>query len=363
MATLREMLGQMFMVGIPSTELGAEESRILANYYIGGLILFRHNLDNPRQISQLCRDLWKQKHAALGPFIAIDQEGGRVHRLPEPFTHFPAAAVLGGARSKELAYRAGLAMAREQAAVGINLNLAPVLDVLSNPANPVIGDRSLGSDPDEVAGLGWGVVEGLRDGAIIPCGKHFPGHGDTVQDSHLELPVVTQAVDALRRVGLAPFAHACRNGIECLMTAHVLYRTLDQEHPATLSRAIITGLLRGELGYQGVVASDDMEMKAISGRYGPEEAALLAVEAGVDLLLYGHDLEAVVAAWESLIRSAERDPRTRGRVAESFARIEKLKQRRLGSFAPEAYSDRAANFRPGRQIAAEITEAYKRYSR
>jgi beta-N-acetylhexosaminidase len=351
------------MVGIPSTELGAEESRILVNYHIGGLILFHHNLENPCQISQLCRALWKQKHAALGPLIAIDQEGGRVHRLPEPFTHFPAAAVLGAARSRELAYRAGWATARELGAVGINFNLAPVLDVLSNPDNPVIGDRSLGSDPDEVARLGWGLVEGLRDGGVIPCGKHFPGHGDTSQDPHLELPMVSKSVDALRRVGLAPFARACRNGIECLMTAHVLYRTLDEEHPATLSGAIITGLLRGELGYQGVVASDDLEMKAISGSYRPEEAALLAVEAGVDLLLYGHDLEAAAGAWESLIRCAERDPRTRRRIAESFARIEKLKQRHLGSFAPQTYSGRAANFDPGRQIAAEITAAYKRYSR
>ena len=331
MATLKEKIGQMIMVGLKGEELTKEEEQLLRNYPFGGFILFAHNLKEPKQILSLCRSLWEieKEHP---PFLAIDQEGGRVHRLPAPFTHFPAAAALGRTGNTGLAYRFGLATARELAAVGINLNFAPVLDVHSNPDNPVIGDRSLSSDPRQVAALGWAIIEGLRDGGIIPCGKHFPGHGDTTKDSHLELPVVEKDLTALRAVELPPFVRACRNQIESLMTAHVLYPSLDRDYPATLSQAIIGRFLREEIGYQGVVFGDDLEMNAISKNFSLAEAVLRSVRAGVDVLLFCHETENAVRALEFLYREAEKKKHLKTQTEASYRRIQKLKQRYLKSF-------------------------------
>jgi len=225
-----------------------------------------------------------------------------------------------------------LATARELSAVGINLNFAPVLDVHLNPSNPVIGDRSLSTDPKAVTRLGWEIVRGLREGGIIPCGKHLPGHGDTDKDSHLALPIVEKSLAELKAVELPPFVHACRQGIETLMTAHVLYRALDPEFPATLSERIVTGLLRQDLGYDGVVFGDDMEMKAIGANYGEEEAAGLAVRAGIDVLLICHELPRAMRIHEFLCAEAERDAAMRARVEESYRRIIQLKHRRLQAF-------------------------------
>ncbi len=331
MATLKEKIGQMFMVGLKGEEVTGEEKQLLKDYPFGGFILFSHNLKEPKQILSLCRTLWETSRKNP-PFIAIDQEGGKVHRLPAPFTRFPAAALLGRTQSPDLAYRFGLATARELAAVGINLNFAPVLDVHSNPENPVIGDRSLGPDPRQVTTLGWAITRGLRDGGIIPCGKHFPGHGDTAKDSHLELPVVAKDQAALKGVELPPFVHACRNRIESLMTAHVLYPTLDPAHPATLSKAIIGKLLRQKMGYDGVVFSDDLEMKAICKNYPVEEAVALGIHAGLDVLLFCHETENAVRALEFLCREVEKKKQIKAQAEASYRRIQKLKERYLKTF-------------------------------
>jgi beta-N-acetylhexosaminidase len=331
MPSLEEAVGRMFMIGLRGTELSEGERSLLRDYPFGGFILFDHNLKEPKQILALCRSL-REIGGELPRFIAIDQEGGRVHRLPLPFTHFPPAAALGRAGDADLAYRTGLAMARELAAVGVNLNFAPVLDVHSNRANPVIGDRALSSDPNEVARLGMAIVRGLREGGVIPCAKHFPGHGDTAQDSHLELPVVRKEAGELKSVELLPFVQACRDGVEAIMTAHVLYPALDPDYPATLSRRIVTGLLRQELGYDGVVFSDDLEMKAISENYPLEEAVVLCVNAGVDVLMFAHRTELPIQAYEYLCQQAEKNTRIRTRIAESNQRIKKLKLRYLKSF-------------------------------
>jgi beta-N-acetylhexosaminidase len=328
---LREKVGQMFMIGVQGEALSRDERLIIEQCGFGGFILFAHNYREPKQILSLCRGLW-ETGTELPPFIAIDQEGGRVHRLPPPFTHFPPAAALGRTGSAELAYKVGRATARELSTIGINLNFAPVLDVHSNPSNPVIGDRSLSSEPQEVIRLGWEIVRGLREGGIIPCGKHFPGHGDTDKDSHLALPIVEKSLAELKAVELPPFVRASRQGIETLMTAHVLYRALDPEFPATLSEKIITGLLRQDLGYDGVVFSDDMEMKAISANYGEEEAAGLAVRAGIDVLLFCDELPRATRVHEFLCAEAERDAAMRARVEESYRRIAQLKSRRLRVF-------------------------------
>jgi beta-N-acetylhexosaminidase len=331
MVTTREDIGQMVMIGIAGVELTAEEKSLLKEYPFGGFILFAHNVKEPQQILALCRSLWEMKRE-LPPFIAIDEEGGRVHRLPEPFTHFPPAAALGRAGNADLAYRMGLAMASELKAVGINLNFAPVFDVASNPNNPVIGDRSLSGDPDEVIRLGWEVARGLREGGIIPCVKHFPGHGDTDADSHHELPVVNKDIDDLEATELPPFIYACGKRVEAVMTAHVLYPALDRKYPATLSPRIVGDLLRGGLRYDGVVFSDDLEMKAVASQYSAEESAQLAVAAGVDSLLFCHDTSKAAAALDFLFRECEQGSDLRSRIEESCRRIRKLKKRTLARF-------------------------------
>ena len=341
MASLAEKIGQMFMIGLQGDVLSRDEQLIIEQYGFGGFILFSHNCCHPIQILSLCHSLW-----ATGtdqpPFIAIDQEGGRVHRLPPPFTHFPPAALIGQRDDPDLAYQSGKAAAAELALVGINLNFAPVLDVNSNPQNPIIGDRSFAADPASVIEVSQKWIQGLRDSGIIPCAKHFPGHGDTDKDSHLDLPVLDKSLDELRRIELPPFVHACRNRIESLMTAHVLYRSLDSKLPATLSHIIVTGLLRQQLGYDGVVFSDDMEMKAISASYGIDEAVALGVRAGIDVLLYCHDLSRAVDALEFLCSEAESDPAIRAQVENSYHRITELKRRYLTGFTGVAEKELVA---------------------
>jgi beta-N-acetylhexosaminidase len=331
MATLRQKTGQLFLVGCQGEALTREERLTFEQCSFGGFILFGHNCCEPRQILSLSRSLW-QCASEEPPFIAIDQEGGRVHRLPAPFTQFPAASAIGARNDPNLAYQLGHAVAVELAVTGINLNFAPVLDVNSNRQNPIIGDRSFGSDPNRVIAISSAWTRGLKEGGIIPCGKHFPGHGDTDQDSHFDLPVVDKPIEALMAADLPPFAHACRNGIESLLTAHVRFTSLDPDRPATLSEPIVTGLLRHQLGYDGVIFSDDMEMKAISDNYGLEDAAVLAVRAGVDSLLYCHDLHRAMAAFEFVCGEAERDPSVRAQVENSYCKIAELKHRRLKGF-------------------------------
>jgi beta-N-acetylhexosaminidase len=331
MPTLREKIAQMFLVGVGAQELTSEERMAMEHYSFGGFILFGHNCCDPAQILSLTRALWDASKD-LPPFIAIDQEGGRVHRLPKPFIHFPSAARLGETGNAKLAYRAARATAEELAAVGINLDFAPVLDVNSNPKNPVIGDRSFASDPQKVIAFSEQWTHGLRDGGIIPCGKHFPGHGDTDKDSHLDLPLVDRSLDELRKVELPPFVNACGNEIESLMTAHVIYRALDRKLPATLSHTVVTGLLREKLNYHGVVFSDDMEMKAISDHYGEEEAVALCVRAGIDMMLFCHELPRAIHAFDFLCAEFEKDATVRAQVENSYNRIIKLKQRCLKKF-------------------------------
>lgn len=355
MAALREKIAQMIMVGCRGESLAADERLMIAEYGFGGFILFRRNCCAPRQILYLCRSLWDSA-PGQPPFVAIDEEGGSVHRLPQPFTHFPAAAAIGARNDVQLAYRAGQATARELALVGIDLDFAPVLDVNSNPHNPIIGARAFGATPAAVSAMSLGWARGLRDGGVIPCGKHFPGHGDTDKDSHVDLPVVAKTWSDLQAVELAPFAEACRSGIEALMTAHVKYIALDPNHVATLSEPIVTGLLRHQLGYDGVVFSDDMEMKAIRADYGPGEAATLALRAGVDVMLFGHDMENAVRAVEFLCAEVERDPALRARIAASHRRIGALKQRWLQSFhgaAETELEDRLKNLNH-RRLVEEI---------
>jgi beta-N-acetylhexosaminidase len=260
-------------------------------------------------------------------WVAVDQEGGRVARLRAPFTEWPPMAVLGRADDEQLTIRFARAMARELRTVGISLDYAPVLDIHTNPNNPIIGDRALSERADRVARLGAVIVRELQEEGIAACGKHFPGHGDTSTDSHLELPLVEHPPDRLRGVEFVPFRAAIQAGVKSIMTAHVLVPALDGEHPATLSRTIVQNILREELGFDGLIFSDDLEMRAIADRYAPSDAAVAALAAGCDaVLLCSGNLSAHATLLEGLIHAVESETLPLKRVEDAIARHRRVKE-------------------------------------
>ena len=288
------------------------------------MILLGSNLKSPPQIMDLTQTL--QDFTTFPPlFIGVDQEGGRVSRLKPPFTQFPPAARVGALGSEELARDVGAAIGRELRAVGINVNFAPVLDVHANPENPVIGDRAFSTDPDIVARMGIAFFQGLRAAGVIATGKHFPGHGDTSTDSHVDLPVVNQPVDRLERVELYPFRRAIEAGLSILMTAHVLYPALDPELPATVSPLILTRLLRDQMQFKGVIVSDDLSMEAIAGRWPLDEAACRFFEAGGDLLLLVADVQSQQGVLNGLLQAVKSNRLSEARVEISLDRIHNVK--------------------------------------
>ncbi|HKR79805.1 MAG TPA: beta-N-acetylhexosaminidase [Nitrospira sp.] len=336
--TSREKIGQLFMVGFLGTSVTPDLSAFLKEYKPGGVILFSRNLESVEQIVQLTNDL--QHCSPKSPLlIAIDQEGGRVSRLPRGFTIFPPCQLIGRCHSGELAYAAAATIAKELKSVGINMNMSPVLDVNSNPGNPVIGDRAFGSDPETVIEMGLVTAAGLQDSKVVACGKHFPGHGDTNADSHKELPVVDAPRERLETVEFAPFRRATAAGIASLMTAHVLYRALDDRLPATLSPDIVTHLLREQMGYDGVVLTDDLEMHAIVDHYGPGDAAVRAFLAGCDVLLICKERDREIAAFEAIEKAVASGTIDTARLDLSVARIQRIKQRYLLPYRPAVISE------------------------
>lgn len=281
--------GQLLTVGFSGTEAPGALLSWIAAGRVGGVILFARNLVDPPQLLRLCRQLHAAAPADLPLLISIDQEGGRVQRLRAPFTVWPPMRRFGEVATQGQVTALGEALGRELRDHGIGLDYAPVVDVDTNPRNPVIGDRAFSRDPARVAACAQALIGGLQGAGVAACAKHFPGHGDTVSDSHLELPRLEHDLDRLRAVELVPFAAAAAAGVASVMTAHVLFPRLDRTRPATLSPEILA-LLRGELAYDGVIFSDDLEMKAVADHFSVEARSLGALEAGVDALLVCSDL-------------------------------------------------------------------------
>ncbi len=325
---LARKIGQLLMIGFDGKTPPKKILHFIKTYDIGGVILFARNIDDPIQLAQLIQHLQAgSKDAPL--FIGIDQEGGRVSRLPRPFTLFPPARTLGQCNSISMTYCAAEAMARELAVVGINMNFAPVLDLDTNPDNPIIGDRAFGKTSPLVAEHGLAMMSGLQDNNVIACGKHFPGHGDTALDSHKALPVVNHPLSRLMDVELKPFIHLVQNRLTSMMTAHILCPMLDRKWPATLSKKIVTTLLRKAIGFNGVVVSDDLEMKGITSKWSVAEAAVLAINAGVDLLLICQTHDQQVAALEALIHAVETGDLSEKQIDQSLNRVLRLKEQFL----------------------------------
>jgi beta-N-acetylhexosaminidase len=331
--TLREKVGQLFMLGFDGTSVSSELTKLIDEYRPGGFIVFRRNLESTAQIVRLTNKLQKQTTGTRF-LIAIDQEGGRVSRLPDGFTIFPPCAALGFAGDTQLAYEVASITAAELKAVGINMNMAPVLDLNTNACNPIIGDRAFSARPADVCGLGLATIAGLQDNKVVACGKHFPGHGDTTKDSHLELPVVAASFERLHDMELRPFRHAIENELATIMTAHVSYPKIDPQFPATLSSIMLKDLLRDQLRFNGVIVTDDLEMRAIIDHYGIEEAALLAFQAGADLLLICKDRDRQVAAMEALYQAVHDKKVSEARLDASLRRLARLKERFLSASIP-----------------------------
>lgn len=318
--------GQLVIGGFAGTSLPSDYARALHEGRRGGAIAFKHNVQEGwKQVAALAREV----HAASPdgpPLFGIDQEGGRVARLGAPVLEVPPMRSVASWGDLTLAERVARTLSSQIAALGFTIDFAPVLDVNTCARNPVIGDRAFGNDADTCARFGVAWVRGLQSAGILACGKHFPGHGDTSKDSHLDLPVVDVARERIESVELAPFRAATAAGIAALMSAHVVYPAIDPDRPATLSRASCT-VLRERIGFRGMLVSDDMEMKAIDDRWPIEESAVQAIAAGCDALLVCWSGDKQDRAAESLAREAERSPAFRARCGEALRRVRAARAR------------------------------------
>ena len=336
---LRRHVGRLAIVGFAGQSVPGDLRTLVTEFDLGGVIYFSRNVAEPRQLRELSREV-----AALGRdwplWISVDQEGGRVARLRAPFTEWPPLRTIGRSADAALAGRFARALATELRAVGINLDYAPVLDVLTHAANPAIGDRALSDRPEDVARLGAAIVEALQGAGLAACGKHFPGHGDTGEDSHRELPILDHDRRRLDAVELPPFRRAIETGVASIMVAHLLLPALDPDRPSSLAPAIVQRLLKDALGFSGMVFTDDLGMAAVSrGRTLPE-AAVAALVAGCDaVLLCNCGIDDQVQVLEAIIRAAETNVLTMTRVDDAFRRQHAMKTRFLA--APAAAPDLA----------------------
>jgi beta-N-acetylhexosaminidase len=331
--SLEEKIGQMFQVGFSGAEITSGISEMIRDYHVGGIIYFRRNIKSLRQVFKLSNELQAisiNQRVGLPLMISTDQEGGIVHRLIGG-THFPGSMVLGATKNTELAERMGQAIAKELETVGINMNFAPVLDVNCNSLNPVIGVRSFGEDPFWVAKLGVAFIKGVQAEGVIACGKHFPGHGDTVADSHLTLPVVKHDRNHLEKVEFYPFMQAIQAGVDSIMTAHICFPSIEpkEDIPATLSYNVLTNLLRKELGYRGIIITDCMEMKAIADGFGISEGAIMSIKAGSDIVLVSHSINKQKQAIEMVVEAVRKGEISEERINQSLLRILQLKKKRI----------------------------------
>lgn len=362
-SALRREIGQLLIAGFNGASIPVELKSLARQFGLGGTILFARNIVEPEQVAELCYEA-SQLSTPVPAWVSVDQEGGRVARLKAPFTEWPPMATLGRAGDVKLAERFARALAAELRAVGITLDYAPVLDVHTNPKNPVIGDRALAEKAAEVAQLGAVIIRAMQDERVAACGKHFPGHGDTSKDSHLELPLVEHPPERLRELEFLPFKAAIEAQVATIMTAHVLVPALDEERPATLSPRIVSDLLRAELKYDGVILSDDLEMKALADDYAVPAAAVMAIQAGCDgVLICSGDHDTQAAALEALVHAVEDERLPLTRVQDALRRQQRAKERFLAAaVAPRPLGAKALRQAIGRDEHRAIADEMARFA-
>jgi beta-N-acetylhexosaminidase len=338
--SLDEKLGQMVLIGLTGQEVDATVRDLIQAQHVGGVILYQVNISTTGQTVSLLNSLKAANASNKSPlWLSLDQEGGKVSRMPDEFAKLPTSRAVGQTNSQDYALAIGSLLGEEVKSVGFNMNFAPVLDIDSNPNNPVIGDRSFGPTPDLVSKLGIAEMKGLQSQQVVPVVKHFPGHGDTSVDSHLDLPVVNKSLESLRTFELQPFRQAVRSGADAVMIAHILLPKLDDQHPATFSKPVITGLLREELGFNGVVITDDMTMGAITGHFDIGQAAVQSVNAGADIMLVAHDYTKATAVLNALKQAAANGDLPQATIARSVYRILALKEKYHLTNQPTAEPD------------------------
>ena len=337
--TVEQKVGQLLVAGIAGTQPGEDGAAAIQDYQVGSIILFGRNVESAEQLAQLNNGLKALNGDYIPLFLAVDQEGGRVDRMPAEVENLPPALEFGSIPDTDsrldTCFELGRTLAAQCAAFGFNLDFAPDMDVWSNPDNTVIGDRAFGTDLESVTYAANETAWGILSGGVIAAAKHFPGHGDTAVDSHYGLPVVDKTLEELEELELRPFRQAidttCVYGtygdaaIPAVMVAHILMTQLDPDWPASLSHKVVTGLLREELGFDGVVCTDDLTMGALAQTWGVGEAAVLAVEAGCDLLLVCHELDNLTAARSALLEAVDTGRISMERLDESVYRILSLK--------------------------------------
>ena len=353
LADRKRRAGQRLVIGFERPHVDDDLRRLVAELRPAGFVLFARNVEEPAQVLELNRELASLVDPRAPALLCVDQEGGRVQRVREPATVWPPMLTVG--RAERHTAEVSRAMALELRAMGFNLNYAPVADVHSEPRNPIIGDRAFGTSPDVVARHVVAFLEAHQAEGVVACAKHFPGHGDTTVDSHLDLPVVEKEEPDLRHVELPPFEAAVRAGVGSVMASHVVYPAFDEELPAGFSRRVTRRLLREELGFGGVVFSDDLEMKAVHGRFPVERQVRLATEAGVDVLLACRTPELQLELFEALVREQEADAGFDQACIDAAARVQALRER-FFTAAPAAPGLEVVGCARHRELAARVAE-------
>jgi beta-N-acetylhexosaminidase len=357
---VRDKIGQLMFIGLQGKTLLQDEAEFIVLNNIGGVTLFARNIESPEQVHALCSSIQALRHKTrdkLPIFIAIDMEGGRVARLKKPFTEWSPVQKLGTIDSTSLSFRMAMAMGEELNAVGVNLDFAPCVDVLTNPKNAVIGDRALSSEPEQVAKHASAMVRGYIKSGVVACAKHFPGHGNTLLDSHEALPVEESDMERLRHIELVPFKKVFRARLDMVMTSHIQFPKIDPKWPVTLSQTFLKDLLRNELRYRNLVISDDLDMKALANNFDRKEIPVRAIEAGVDLLLYCNEFDRPQISLDA-IQAALKDGRlTAKQIDDSYARVAAIKKETLLKPDPMAWTEAAKVV--GREDHARLASAIK----
>ncbi|MFD2117354.1 beta-N-acetylhexosaminidase [Paenibacillus yanchengensis] len=327
--TTEQKIGQLLLFGIDNQTVTKQTISMLQSYHLGGIILYKRNIDTVKQTNTLLNEMkdWQHTNNAIPLWLGVDQEGGKVSRLPKQLSALPEPGTLVNNDKPDYATNFGQAIGLQLQAVGFNLTFAPVLDINSNPNNPVIGMRAFGTTPDQVIDHGIAVMQGIQSQQIATSIKHFPGHGDTSVDSHLDLPLIEKSLVELENFELQPFAAALEHYVDMVMIGHLLIPAIDDTYPASMSTAAITGLLRDKMNYDGVVISDDMTMGGITDHWNIGEAAVQSLIAGTDIILVGHQPKLQRKVVQAINEAVTEGRISKERLDESVKRILLLKEK------------------------------------
>jgi beta-N-acetylhexosaminidase len=337
---MNKLIGQHMLIGVSGLTLTSDEKKFITENNISGVVLFARNVSEPKQIRDLCAEIQSLRHKMEDKaplFIGIDMEGGRVARLKAPFTIWPPMKILGDLDNATVSFNLANKMGLELNAVGINLDFAPCVDIFTNPKNTVIGDRSISSDPEMVAKHASALVRGYIKSGVISCAKHFPGHGNTLIDSHEDLPVEETTLQRLESTELVPFRRSLKARVEMVMTSHILFKNVDPEWPVTLSEVFLKKILRDQYRFRGLIITDDLDMKALAKHHSTQVVAARALQAGADLLLYCNDPASPPKALEGVLSALTAGQLKVSDLENSRKRILDLKKERLSTPDPMPY--------------------------